>query len=168
VNDSGLVGSILNLTSLCVLDCQSDIGCDRANFWVGHQATWPKNLAQLSDQPHGVRRCNDDVKIQIASLDALGEVVHADNLCPGGFGLLGFLALSKNRNARGLASARWQYDGTANELVGFLRIDAKLYGHIHRLSKLRGRAFFGQAQGLIGGVVLCSIHLGAAGRNSLG
>src|SRR3546814_19160809 len=90
MNDAGLVGAILHLTRLGVLDGGGDVGGDRANLRVGHKAARTQDLAQSAYDAHGVGRGADDIEIELAALNAVGQVFHAPDVSPGGLGGLGF------------------------------------------------------------------------------
>jgi hypothetical protein len=54
VHDTGLVNAELHLASLCVLDSGGDVRRHSANLGVRHQATWAQDLAQGTDDTHGI------------------------------------------------------------------------------------------------------------------
>src|SRR5690606_18475878 len=56
---------------------------------------------------------------------------------------------------------------TANQLVGFLGIDAQLHGHIDGLIELGCRRFLDQGQGFGNRVKLVAINLGGNGGRAL-
>ena len=63
----------------------------------------------------------------------------------------------------GLAGAVGQHDGAAHDLVGLLRVDAELHGHVDRFIELRGGAFLHERQCGIDRVQLGRLDL-AGGR----
>src|SRR5690606_41668741 len=79
VDDASLVGTVLNLTGLGVLDSLGNVGSDRANLGVGHQAARAQDLAQSTDDTHRVRRGDDHVEIQ-RSEEHTSELQSRENL----------------------------------------------------------------------------------------
>src|SRR5580765_491614 len=137
MNDAGLVGTVLHLTSLGVLDSGSDVRRHSADLRIRHQATRPQDLTQGADDTHGVWRSDDDVERHVASLDLFRQIFHTNDVRASHPGLFCLFAGSKHGNTNGFACTSRQHDGTANDLVRFFRIDAQLNGHIDRFVELR-------------------------------
>src|SRR5690606_7907738 len=147
VNDAGLVGAVLNLTSLGVLDRGGDIRSNRSDLGVGHQAARTQNLTQGTDDTHRVRRSDQDVEVDLATLDGVRQFFHANNIgacCLGGFR---FLALGENSDTDRFAGAGGQHDGATNELVGLLGVNTQLHSHVDGFIELGGSRFLDQGQG---------------------
>src|SRR3546814_13284074 len=73
-----LVGTETYLTSLGIFDGGSDIWSYGAYLRVWHQTTRTKNLAQLTNNTHGVRRGDDYVIVQIATFHFGSQLVHTN------------------------------------------------------------------------------------------
>src|SRR6202008_2450584 len=123
-NGTGFVVQVMNLAGFRVFPGGSDVWGNGADFRVRHQAAWAQDLTQGTNDTHGVRRSDDDVERHVAGFDALGQVFHTDYVGAGGTRLLGFFTGGEHGHANGLAGACWQHDGTADNLVRFLRIHA--------------------------------------------
>ena len=83
MNDTGLVSTELDLTSLGVLDSFSDVRGHGANLRVRHQATRAEDLAEAADNAHRVRGGDHNVEVHEASLHLVGEVVETDDVSTG-------------------------------------------------------------------------------------
>src|SRR5471030_212323 len=160
VDDTGFVGTVLNLTGFRVFHGGSDVRGYGADFRVRHQATWAQDLTQGTNDTHGVWRSDDDIERHVAGFDALGQVFHTNNVSAGGFSLLSFFARSEYSDAHGLSGASWQHDGTANDLIRLLRIHAQLYRHVDRFIELGGSQFFDQSDCVVECVGLGAINFG--------
>ena len=80
MDNSTLIGTVLNLSSLCILDCRGDIHGHRSNLRIRHQSPRPENLTKLTNDPHRIRGSHNHIEIQIACLDLGGQVVKPDNI----------------------------------------------------------------------------------------
>jgi hypothetical protein len=87
-------------------------------------------------------------KGMLPALTHLSQVFHTNDVGAGGFRLLSLVAGGEHSNANGLAGASWQHDGTADNLVRFLRIHAQLNRYVDRLVELGGGEFLDQATAL--------------------
>src|SRR5471030_105115 len=168
VDDTRFVGTVLNLTGFGVFHRGGDVRGYGADLRVRHQAAWSQDLTQGTDDTHGVWRGDDDVERHVAGLDHFGQVFHTNDVGAGGFSLLGFFAGGENSDAHGLAGAGWQHDGTADDLVRLLRIDAQLYRHVDRFIELGGGQFFDQSDGVVEWVSLGAINFSFDCFNALG
>ena len=61
--------------------------------------------AQLTDNTHGIRRCNDDIEVHCPAFNGLCEIFEADNVSAGRGSLIGILTLRENGNPDCLARA---------------------------------------------------------------
>jgi hypothetical protein len=125
------------------------VGRHGADLRVGHQAARAQDLAQRTDDAHGVRRGDHDVEVHLAGLDLGGQVVHADDVGTGGLGFLGLGALGEHGHALGLAGAVGHHDGAAHHLVGLLGVDAQLHGHVDGFIELGGGAVLDERQRVV-------------------
>src|SRR5690554_276931 len=167
MDDASLVGTVLNLTSLGVLDGGNDVRSYRTHFGVRHQAARAEDLTQRTDDTHGVRRCDDDVEIDLSSLDAVSQVIQANDVGTGGLGGFSFLALGEHSNANRLTRTCWQHDRATNQLVGLLGVDAQLHGYVDGLIEFGRGGVFDQSQGLGDRVELVAIDLGGNSGRTL-
>ena len=76
------------------------------------------------------------VEVRPSLLDALGQVLRADDLGPGFLRLPGLLALGEHGDPDRLAGALGQADRATHLLVGLARVDAKAQGQLHGFIEL--------------------------------
>ena len=93
--------------------------------------------AQAADDRHHVRRGDGDVEVVEAVLDALGQILAADDVGAGLLGLAGLLALGEDGDLDLLAEAVGQRDRAAQLLVGVADVQAGADVHLDRLVELR-------------------------------
>src|SRR5690606_33650814 len=96
VDDTGLVGTVLNLTGLGVLHGFGNVRGHGANLRVRHQTTRAEDLTQLTDDTHGVRRSDHHVEIDVAGLDLFGQVFEANDVSTGSLGGFGIGTLGEH------------------------------------------------------------------------
>ena len=70
---------------------------------LGRTADARQVLAELSDHPHGIRTCDDDIEIHVTGLDGVRQVIHADDIGSGFLCGVGVCALRKYGNPDCLA-----------------------------------------------------------------
>src|SRR5690606_40655833 len=75
--------------------------------------------AQLADDAHGVRGGNNDVKVDLAALDLLSQIIKTNHVCASCLGSLSIGALGKHGHTNSLAGAVRQYRCATHVLVGF-------------------------------------------------
>ena len=132
-------------------------------FGVGHQAARAQNLAQRTDDAHGVRGSNHDVKGHVAGLDHGSQVVHADDVSTSGLGFFSLGTLGKHGHALGLAGAVGQHDGAAHHLIRLLGINAELHRHVDGFIEFGGGTLFDEAQSVGQGIQLVAVDLALEG-----
>ena len=96
MDDRGAVGAVLDLAGLGLLDGLGDVHRDGADLRVGHLALRAEDAAEAADDGHHVGRRDGDVEVGEAVLDALGEVVGADDVGAGLLGLARLVALGED------------------------------------------------------------------------
>ena len=116
-----------------------DVHRDGADLRVGHLARRAEDAAEAADDRHHVRRRDRDVEVGEALLDALGEVLGADDVGAGLLGLARLVALGEDGDRDVLAEAVRQRDRAAQLLVGVADVQAGADVHLDRLVEL-GRA----------------------------
>ncbi|SPO53030.1 protein of unknown function [Pseudomonas sp. JV551A1] len=139
VDDTVLVGTVANLTSLGVLDGAGYVWGHGTNFRVRHQAARTQNLTQLTYNAHGIRRCDDDVIVQVAAFHFGSQVVHTYAVSAGSQSGFSSWTLGEDSNANGLASAVWQHGSATYDLVGFTRVNTEVNGDVVGLYELGSR-----------------------------
>ena len=149
MNNARLVRAITHLAGLGVVHRAFDVRRHRAHLGVRHQAARPENLSELTDDPHRIRRRNDDVEIELSGLHGLCEVLEPDHVGTRRFRLLGVLALGEYGDPHGLARAVRQNGRAADHLVRLAGIDAEIHRHIDALGELRRGEFLDQRQRLV-------------------
>src|SRR5690606_2198363 len=118
------VDSIADLARTRVPDRARDVLRHRADLRVRHQPPRTEHLAELADDAHRVRARDHDVEREVAALDAVREILHTDDVRAGLLRGLGVRALREDGDPDLLAGAVRQHRRAADDLVGFLRIDA--------------------------------------------
>src|SRR5690606_22072879 len=131
------VGAEFYFTGADLADRLSDIHRHRARLGVGHQPAGAQHPPQAADDPHHIGRGDDDVKIQVAAFDARSQILGADDIGAGLFGLFRLFAFGECSDPNLFAGAVGQYHGAAHLLVGVARVDPQFEGDLDTLVKLR-------------------------------
>jgi hypothetical protein len=160
VDDALLFDAELDLAALGVLDRLRDVGRDRAELRVRHQALWTQHLAEPADDTHHVGRRDDAAVIEVAILHGFHQVLGTDDVGTGGLGLVGLVAAREDGNLDVLAGARRQRDDAADHLVGVARIDAEVHRDLDRLVELLRSMFLERLDRLGDVIELLGIELG--------
>ena len=103
---------------------------------VRHQAARAQHLTEAADQGHHVRGGDHPVELHEAALDALHQVLGADDVGAGGGGFVGLGVLGEHGDAHVAAGAGRQVDDAAHLLVGVTRVDAQVDGDLDGLVEL--------------------------------
>src|SRR5574343_72492 len=168
VDDTSLVGTVLNLTGFSVFHGFSNVRGNSANFRVRHQATRAQDLTQLTNDTHRIRGSNNNVEVQVAGFNLLGQVVETDNFSTGSLGSFGVGALSKYSNAYGFTGTARQNHGTTYNLVGVPRINAQIHGDVDGFVKFCSSSRFNHVQRFVNAVQFVAIYLCFQGLYALG
>ena len=94
-------------------------------FGLGILPCGPSTRPSRPTDRHHVRRRDRDVEVGEALLDALGEVLGADDVGAGLLGLLGLVALGEDRDLDLLAETVGKRDRAAQLLVGVADVQAR-------------------------------------------
>ena len=159
VDDRGAVGAVLDLAGLGLLDRLGDVHRHRADLRVGHLALRAEDAAEAADDRHHVRRRDRDVEVGEALLDALGEVLGADDVGAGLLGLVGLVALGEDGDVDVLAEAVGQRDRAAQLLVGVADVQAGAHVDLDGLVELRALELLDQRDRLGGRVLALAVDL---------
>src|SRR5215207_6856593 len=160
VHDRGAVRAVLDLARLGLLDGLADVHRDRADLRVGHLALGAEDAAEATHDGHHVRRRDRDVEVREALvLDALGEVVGADEVRARLLGLARLVALGEDGDLDLLAEAVGQRDRAAQLLVRVTDVEPRAEVHLDGLVELRALGLLDQAHGLRGSVLALAVHL---------
>ena len=146
VDDRRLVDAELHLTGLDLLERLGDVERDGAGLRVRHQSAGTEDFAELSDRAHHVRRGDDGVVIDPATLDLLDHVVAADEISAGFRRFALFVALCDDEHAFGLAGAVREHGRAADHLIGVLGIDTEKHRELDRLVELGVRDLLEQRE----------------------
>src|SRR5918994_6436725 len=137
VDDPVAVDAVLDLAALDVLDGLAHVLGDRAALGVGHEPARTQSLAERSYDPHLIRGGYRDVELHEALLaDARGEVLGADDVGAGLFGLPRLLADGEDGHAASLACAVREHQGAAYHLVRAARVNVKVHVRLDALVEL--------------------------------
>ena len=90
---------------LAALTAPGDVHGDRADLRVRHQAARAEHLTETADERHHVRRGDAAVEVDLAAVDALDQVLGADDVGAGGPGLVGLGAAGEHGHAHRPAGA---------------------------------------------------------------
>ena len=126
MDDAGLVGAIAHLARLGVTHRLGDVRGHGSHLGVGHETTGAQEATQLPDHPHGIRRGDDHVIVEITGLHLLGQVFHAHAVGAGRGRGLGRATLAEDGHADLLADTIGQDGGATHNLVRLARIDAQV------------------------------------------
>ena len=135
---AALVHAELDLAGLRLAHRLSDVERHRSGLRVRHQPAGAEHASQLSELAHLVRRGDEDVELQPAVLDLL-QVLGADVVRAGRFGLTGLVADRDDEHADGGAGDGRKHDGATHDLIGVTRIDAEANHCLDRLVELGER-----------------------------
>ena len=132
-------------------------------FGFGIKPRGAEDLAELTDDLHGIRGSDDHIEIQVTGLDFGSQVVETDDFGTSGLGGFSLVALGEHGNTHRLAGTGGQDDGTTHDLVGFTCINAEVDSHVDGFVKLGGSSFLGQGQGFLKRVQLLGDYLASEG-----
>ena len=123
--------------ALSSLDRLRDVGGDRTDLRVRHQAARTEDAADLTDLHHHVRRRDEGVELEPVLLgDLLDVLVRAREVGACFEGFLRLVGLRDDEDALGLAGTGGHHDRAADHLVGVLRVDAEANRRVDRLVPL--------------------------------
>ena len=108
-------------------------------FGLGILPDGPEDAAEAADERHHVGRRDRDVEVGEALLDALGEVLGADDVGARLLRLAGGVALGEDGDRDVAAEAVGQRDRAAQLLVGVADVEPGADVHLDRLVELRAR-----------------------------
>ena len=168
MDDTGFVGTVLNLTGFRVFHGGSDVRSNSANFRVRHHAAWAQDLTQGTNDTHGIWRSDNDIERHVAGFDLLSQVFHTNDVGASCFGSFRFFARREDCHAYGFAGTSWQHDGAAHHLVGFLRIYAQLYRYVDRFIELGRCALFDQSDSVVESVHFGTVDFGFQSLDTFG
>ena len=136
VDHAGLVEAELDAAALDLFDGAADVGGDGARARVGHQPARAEDFAEPTDRAHHVGRRHGDVEVCPARLDALDQIVRADDVRASRFGFARLVALGERDDALGAARARGQDGRAAHDLIGVARIETGANVQLDRFVEL--------------------------------
>src|SRR5215208_4538284 len=168
VHDRRAVGAVLDLAGLGLLDGLADVHRHRADLRVGHLALRAQDAAEPADDGHHVRRRDRDVELREALLlDALGEIVGADEVRARLLGLARLVALGEDRDLDLLAEAVREGDRAAQLLVRVADVEPRPDVHLDGLVELRALGVLDEADRLGRAVLALAVDLAAGLRIAL-
>ena len=136
MDDPGLLGAELHRTAFGAAHRVGDIHRHRADLGIGHQAARPQHFAEPADQRHQVGRGHDAVEVDVAALHFFHQVLGANDIGAGRFGLVGLGAAREHGDPHRTPGAVRQIDDPAHHLIGVARIDAEIHRHFDGLVEL--------------------------------
>src|SRR5215217_321904 len=160
VDDRRAVGAVLDLAGLGLLDGLADVHRDGADLRVGHLALRAEDAAEPADDGHHVRRRDRDVEVgEALVLDALGEVVGADEVRARLLGLARLVALGEDRDLDLLAEAVREGDRAAQLLVRVADVEPRPDVHLDGLVELCALGLLDEADRLGRAVLALAVDL---------
>src|SRR4051794_5761878 len=159
VDVGGAVGAVLDLAGLGLLDRLGDVHRHRADARVGHLALRAEDAAEAADDRHHVRRRDRHVEVGEAALDALGEVLGADDVRARVLGLLDLVALGEDGDRHVSAQPVRQRDGAAQLLVGVADVEPGADVDLDGLVELRAPGLLDESDRLGGRVLALAVDL---------
>src|SRR5579872_605242 len=149
VDDRGLVGPIFDFSGFDLADRLAHVLGHGADLRVGHALR--QDLTEIrADRTHHVRRRHGDVEIVPTPLDAINEILIADDVGADVLGLFRLLAFGEHDHPLRLAGAVRKHHRTAHVLIALLHVDAEADVHFHRLVELRFRGRLDRLDGAHG------------------
>src|SRR3569832_601761 len=137
-DDASLLDAELDAAGLELGHGLLDVGGDRTDLRVRHEATRTEDAADLTDLHHHVRRRDEGIELEPVLLgDLLDVLVRARVVGAGLEGLPRLVRLRDHEHALRLAGATGHDDRAADHLVGVLRVDAEADRGVDRLVPLR-------------------------------
>src|SRR4051794_17943702 len=162
VHDRGAVRAVLDLAGLGLLDGLLDVHRHGADLRVRHLALRAQDAAEPTDDGHHVRRRDRDVEVgEALVLDALGEVLGADEVRAGLLGLARLVALGEDGDLDLLAEPVRQRDRAAQLLVRVADVEAGADVHLDRLVELGPLGLLEEADRLDRAVLVRTVDLPA-------
>src|SRR3954454_22491704 len=167
VDDRGAVGAVLDLAGLGLLDRLADVHRDGADLRVGHLALRAEDAPEPADHRHHVRRRDRHVEVGEALLDALGQVLAADDVGAGLLGLARLVALGEDGDLDLLAQPVGQRDRAAQLLVGVADVQPRADVDLDGLVELRRRERPDELDRRARRVLALAVDLVACGEEAL-
>ncbi len=146
MDDPRLLGAELDLPPFGGAHRLADIRRHRAEARVGHQSARTQDLAEPPHQRHHVWAGDGAIKIDLAGLDLLGEILGPDDVRAGRLGLFRPVAASKDGHPHRLSGAVGQHHRAPQVLIGLARIEIEVHRNFDRLVELRRGAFLDQLE----------------------
>src|SRR6516165_2470858 len=157
----------LDLAALDVGDGLAHVGRDGAGLGVGHEPARAEHPAEPAHLAHQVGGGDDRVEVEEPALDALDEVVGADEVGARGARFLGAVAGGEDEHAGGLAGAVGQVHCAANHLVRLTRVHAEPERHLDGGVELGGGGLLDQGHRLRWAIEPVPVDLGLGGPERL-
>src|SRR5207302_819970 len=154
MDNARAVDAKLDAATLDLADRAPDVGRNRARTRIRHQPARTEHLSEATHHAHHVGGGDGHVEVGPAALDALDELLGADDLRSGGLRFAGFVALSEGDDALRTTSPRGQDRRAADLLVGMLGIQAGADVQLDGLVEPGVRGLFDQLQAFVGRVQL--------------
>src|SRR3954451_6330291 len=153
------VGAVLDLAGLGLLHRLGDVHRHRADARVRHLALRAEDAPEPAHDRHQVRRRDRDVEVGEAALDALREVLGADDVRARLLGLLGLVALGEDGDRDVATEAVGQRDGAAQLLVGVADVQPGPDVDLDGLVELRALGLLDEGDRLGGRVLALAVDL---------
>jgi len=141
VDVAGFVHLKFNTTRLNLTDSLAGVVGYSSGLGVRHEAAGSENLTELTHFGHGLRGGNCDIEVSPAFDALLDHVLETDKLSTRFASCLGrCTGLGEHQDADNFAGAMGQRRGSADHLVGLLRVNPKAEGQIDGLVELGFRS----------------------------
>ena len=157
--DAKTIGAVLDAAGLELLYHLGDVVGHGTQLGVGHQATRTEHAAKTADLAHLIGSGDGGVKIEVAGIDHVGQLLSTDDVSTCLLSLAGLLALGEDGDTDTLARAVRQGDGAANLLICLAGVDAQAEVGLDRLVKGGGVDVLDQGGSVHWCVELASLDL---------
>src|SRR5579859_88668 len=123
----GFVYFELDATGFDIAHRPGDIEGDGTSLGAGHQAARAEFFTEATNFAHDIGSRDGDIEASPVGFDLLYQIVQADEISAGGFGLGDLFALGEDQHFDFFTGACGQHGDAAHHLVSVTRINAKLH-----------------------------------------
>ena len=126
MDDISLVKSVLDLTSLNILDSLYNVHCNCTSLWIWHKSLRTKYTSETSNNAHHVRCSDNYIEIKPSFiLDLWNELIATSVISACSKCLINIVTLSENKNLYSLTCSVRKNNGTTYLLICMTSINTK-------------------------------------------
>ena len=166
LDDAGLLHPELDRAALGAFHRAGHVHRNGTDLGVRHHPARAQNFAEPANQRHQIGRGDAAIEIDVAALHFFDQILRADHVGAGGFGLIGLGATREYSHADAAARAVRQVYDAAHHLIGVARVDSKIHRDLDCLVELRLGALFDHLHRLIQRIKLGAVDALADGSGT--